>query len=258
MDIEKLIEQLKYYGTTYAIGDNLGKEVDGSDELMLNAATALSTLQAENAEMQQQLNEFSEFLCHMTGGLLSKTNYTAQEMIAAADDYQQKVCGECDLRVENEKLLAENNMLRKMQPVELNGETARSLSLALEVSQLRAELEQVKRERDADVDRLAAYEDTGLEPEEIELLEKQGDLYVDACGELPLKRIRELAQADREGRCVVLPIKVPGWGWYCNREYPNAISAYFAYPSQVVDCMEKYVLKESKEEAEAALRREQE
>lgn len=54
------------------------------------------------------------------------------------------------------------------------------------------------------VDRLAAYEDTGLEPEEIELLAKQRDLYVDACGELPLKRIRELAQADRDGRCVVL------------------------------------------------------
>lgn len=56
-------------------------------------------------------------------------------------------------------------------------------------------------------DRLAAYEDTGLEPEEIELLAKQRDLYMDACGELPLKRIRELAQADRDGRCVVLPAK---------------------------------------------------
>ena len=56
-------------------------------------------------------------------------------------------------------------------------------------------------------DRLAAYEETGLEPEEIELLAKQRGLYVDACGELPLKRIRELAQADRDGRCVVLPAK---------------------------------------------------
>ena len=55
MDIEKLIERLKYYGTTYAIGDNLGKEVDGSDELMLNAATALSTLQAENAQLRADL-----------------------------------------------------------------------------------------------------------------------------------------------------------------------------------------------------------
>ena len=61
---------------------------------------------------------------------------------------------------------------------------------------------------DKSVDRLAAYEDTGLEPEEIELLANQRDLYVNACGELPLKRILELAQADREGRCVVLPCKV--------------------------------------------------
>lgn len=59
---------------------------------------------------------------------------------------------------------------------------------------------------EAAINRLAAYEETGLGPEEIELLAKQRDLYVDACGELPLKRIRELAQTDREGRCVVLDI----------------------------------------------------
>ena len=57
MDIEKLIEQLKYYGTTYAIGDNLGKEIDGSDELMLDAATALSTLQAENEKLRDELKQ---------------------------------------------------------------------------------------------------------------------------------------------------------------------------------------------------------
>ena len=55
MDYDKLIEQLKYYGTTYAIGDNLGKEIDGSDELMLDAATALSTLQAENEKLRDEL-----------------------------------------------------------------------------------------------------------------------------------------------------------------------------------------------------------
>lgn len=71
--------------------------------------------------------------------------------------------------------------------------------------------------------------------------------------EYDLDRLRELAEADREGRCVVLPIKIPGWGWYCNDKFPNAISAYFDYPSQVVDCMEDYILRETKEEAEAAL-----
>ena len=46
-----------------------------------------------------KLNEFSEFLCHMTGGMLSKTNYTAQAMISAAEDYQQRVCDNyCALR----------------------------------------------------------------------------------------------------------------------------------------------------------------
>lgn len=64
------------------------------------------------------------------------------------------------------------------------------------------------------VDRLAAYEDTGLEPEEIEQLkgevfglkvDKQELEQYRAIG--PIDRLRELAQADREGRCVVLPCK---------------------------------------------------
>lgn len=47
------------------------------------------------------------------------------------------------------------------------------------------------------VDRLAAYEETGLEPEEVRRL----DEYIKH------ERLHELAQADREGRCVVLPAK---------------------------------------------------
>ena len=75
----------------------------------------------------------------------------------------------------------------------------------------------------------------------------------------PVERLRELWLADREGRCVVLPIKIPGWGWYCNDKFPNAISAYFDRPSQVVDCIEDYILRGTKEQAEAALKaREQE
>ena len=101
MDIEKLIEQLR---TESLYADKASLEIM---DLCMDAADTLSTLQAENEEMQKQLNEFSEFLCYMTGGLLSKTNYTAQEMISAAEDYRQKVCGGCDLRAENEKLRAE-------------------------------------------------------------------------------------------------------------------------------------------------------
>lgn len=62
--------------------------------------------------------------------------------------------------------------------------------------------------------RLAAYEDTGLEPEEIITGKELAEI---ACGLELLKkyqelgnfdRLRELAEADKEGRCVVLPCKI--------------------------------------------------
>lgn len=59
-------------------------------------------------------------------------------------------------------------------------------------------------------DRLAAYEDTGLEPEDLKRAFNEDDvlkLAGQALGITP-ERLRELAQADREGRCVVLPCKV--------------------------------------------------
>lgn len=39
---------------------------------------------------------FSELLCHTTGGVLSKTNYTLDGMIRAVDDYQMRCCDECE------------------------------------------------------------------------------------------------------------------------------------------------------------------
>ena len=64
------------------------------------------------------------------------------------------------------------------------------------------------------VDRLAAYESTGLEPEEIisaiDMAKIACALHeLNAYKELgSIDRLRELAQADRDGRCVVLPAKV--------------------------------------------------
>ena len=96
------------------------------------------------------------------------------------------------------------------------------------------------RMRGKDIDRLAAYEDAGLEPEKIEQL--KGEVFglkvdkqeleqvkrerriipkgyalvklklleeLDNFRELgPIDRLRKLKQADDEGRCVVLPCKV--------------------------------------------------
>ena len=59
-------------------------------------------------------------------------------------------------------------------------------------------------------DRLAAYEDTGLEPEDIKKVFNE-DALLKLTGQLlgvTPDRLRELAQADKEGRCVVLPCKI--------------------------------------------------
>lgn len=58
------------------------------------------------------------------------------------------------------------------------------------------------------VDRLAAYEETGLEPEQIRtVLDDAAREFAEYDAMAPKDRLRELAQADREGRCVVLPVK---------------------------------------------------
>ena len=57
---------------------------------------------------------------------------------------------------------------------------------------------------------LAAYEDTGLTPEEIKAPLTEDamiNLAAQALGVEP-SRLRELAVADKDGRCVVLPCKV--------------------------------------------------
>lgn len=59
--------------------------------------------------------------------------------------------------------------------------------------------------------RLAEYEDTGLEPQEIKEFEG-----------IPIDRLRELAKADKEGRCVVLPCKVGDTVWFIKSAFSMA------------------------------------
>ena len=67
------------------------------------------------------------------------------------------------------------------------------------------------------VDRLAAYEDTGLYPESVEALKlsmmgKEISEITEFDG-FPIDRLRELAEADKDGRVVVLPCKVGDTVW---------------------------------------------
>ena len=64
--------------------------------------------------------------------------------------------------------------------------------------------------------RLKAYEDTWLTPEEIECIKQcaNEDKELTKCPVCLDERIRELAEADQEGRVVVLPCKVGDTVWY--------------------------------------------
>ena len=81
------------------------------------------------------------------------------------------------------------------------------------------------------VDRLAAYEDIGLTPEEIKAPFTEDtmiNLAAQALGVEP-SRLRELAAADKDGRCVVLPCKVGDTVWRIKRTfetYPDKSEPY--------------------------------
>ena len=55
------------------------------------------------------------------------------------------------------------------------------------------------------MDRLAACEDTGLEPEEIDMDHEAAEQLRQLCRGCYLDRLEELAEADKDGRLVVLP-----------------------------------------------------
>lgn len=60
------------------------------------------------------------------------------------------------------------------------------------------------------IDRLAAYEETGLEPEEITRVFNEDSVLklTSQILQITPDRLRELAKADRDGRCMVLPCNV--------------------------------------------------
>lgn len=70
----------------------------------------------------------------------------------------------------------------------------------------------------AAVNRLAAYEDTGLEPEQVRRCLEFEDIFLDEY--IKYDRLRELAQADRDGRCVVLPA-----GGFGDQDGENALKS---------------------------------
>lgn len=95
--------------------------------------------------IEQQLTNFSSFLMEMTGGRMSKTNYTVQAMVSEANDHFEGVCDECSDRQELAALKQELAALKQ----ELIDERHRNDRLQdFEVDEAQ-ELAKVKAERDA-------------------------------------------------------------------------------------------------------------
>lgn len=104
---------------TTRIGDTVGmawehEEMHTMDEWvdMLQARLcAYEDLEMTPEDIEQTMLRFSSFLMEMTGGRMSKTNYTVQAMVSEANDYFESVCDECSDRQELEKIKAERDAL---------------------------------------------------------------------------------------------------------------------------------------------------
>lgn len=68
------------------------------------------------------------------------------------------------------------------------------------------------------VERLAAYEDTRLEPEEIDMDHEAAEQLRHLCRNCDLDRLEELAEADKEGRLFLLPLE-PGRSMLCPEHF---------------------------------------
>ena len=86
------------------------------------------------------------------------------------------------------------------------------------------------------VERLAEYEDTGLEPEEVLPKDKADEIALKLMCLADLEslcsytRLRELAEADKDGRLVVLPCKVGDTVWITGsvrRLYSEKVRTFF-------------------------------
>lgn len=60
MDIEKLIRRLRNDADAYRNGETLGRAFADQEDVLDNATTALSTLQAENEKLRAELEQVKE------------------------------------------------------------------------------------------------------------------------------------------------------------------------------------------------------
>ena len=92
---------------------------------IFNRLHAYEELDMTPEDIEQTMLRFSSFLMEMTGGQMSKTNYTVQAMVAVANDYQQQELDEIEkeleqVKAERDALKVENLNLKSMVEQLLN------------------------------------------------------------------------------------------------------------------------------------------
>lgn len=187
MDYEKLIKRLKK--------PCWGESAHLVDKERMEAATALSTLQSENKKLRAEMSQARESLD------FARTKDAEILRLGMELGHLKKHMERLTHRLGNGEIVCN---MAKGDCRKMGGDC-----------QINSKI----------LERLAAYEETGLAPEDFKkafnedaLLKLTGQLL----GITP-DRLRELVQADREGRCVVMPCQ-PGdkvsykssTGFWCN------------------------------------------
>lgn len=183
MDIEKLIERLKK--------PCWGESAHLLDKERLEAATALSTLKTENEKLRAELAQARESLD------FARTKDAEILRLGMELGHLKKHMERLTYRLGNGEITC--NMAR---------DDCRKMGGDCQIDSKILES-------------LAAYEATGLEPKEVAKMAAEWTKYETAMSyvdEIGINRLRELARADREGRCVVLPVKLHDKLYYVDKE----------------------------------------
>lgn len=127
-------------------------------------------------------------------------------------------------RLTNEEVRVDESVDRYLGPLaDLEGMKPKLLDLVLNGPVLNGVSKDVLRQIIRQLySALAAYEDTGMTPESVEALKlsMMGKTIAEIkeFNGLPVDRLRELAEADKDGRLVVLPCKVGEKLWVIGRD----------------------------------------
>ena len=187
MDYEKLIKRLKK--------PCWGESAHLVDKERMEAATALSTLQSENKKLRAEMSQARESLD------FARTKDAEILRLGMELGHLKKHMERLTHRLGNGEIVCN---MAKGDCRKMGGDC-----------QINSKI----------LERLAAYEETGLAPEDFKKAFNE-DAQLKLTGQLlgiTPDRLRELVQADREGRCVVMPCQ-PGdkvsykssTGFWCN------------------------------------------